>query len=188
MDSRPVYWVSIGGLDFGYDHPCGAVQATWDRDADVIYFHKEFREREMLTPNIASNLRKWGKWLPWAWPHDGNVRDKRLGSTLAAQFRDEGLNMLPIHAQFPNGTMSTEGGVTEMVERIGSGRLKVFESCFRLRDEMLSYHRKNGLLVKEGEDLISAGRCAVVMRRYACTAESTRWPTHAQMDEDPFDY
>jgi phage terminase large subunit-like protein len=186
-DNKPGWWLDIAGIDFGFNHPCGAVHTIWDRDTDIIFVTKEFREREMLTPNVASALRKWGKWLPWAWPHDGHIRDKYVGKTVAAQYRDEGLNMLPIHAQFEDGGMSTEAGVDELVNRIATRRLKVFQRCTKLRDEMQTYHRKKGLIVKEGEDLICAMRNAVIMRRFASSGAPEQYPTHVGMDEDPFD-
>jgi phage terminase large subunit-like protein len=187
LDSVPGYWVNLGGIDFGFNHPTGAVETTWDRDTDVIYVMREFREREMLLPMVASHLKRWGKWLPWAWPHDGHVRDKYVGKSVARQYTDEGLNMLLMHAQFEDGGMSTEAGVDEMVNRIATGRLKVFQRCVKLRDEMQTYHRKKGLIVKEGEDLICAMRNAVVMRRFATTAEPPIYQTHASEIADPFE-
>jgi hypothetical protein len=38
-------------------------------------------------------------------------------------------------------------------------------------DEFRLYHRKNGIIVKERDDIISATRYAVMMRRFAKTAE-----------------
>ena len=49
-------------------------------------------------------------------------------------------------------------------------RLKIFrgenEECL---EEYSMYHRKDGLLVKEGDDIISAVRYAVMMRRHGQT-------------------
>src|SRR3954470_4887254 len=38
-------WVQINGLDFGWDHPFAAVNIVWDRDADIIYVCKTYREK-----------------------------------------------------------------------------------------------------------------------------------------------
>jgi hypothetical protein len=77
-------WAQINGLDFGYDHPFGAAHLAWDRDADVIYVTKTYRERE-ATPIIhAAAVKPWGDWIPCAWPHDGLPRPRRLDGSLMA--------------------------------------------------------------------------------------------------------
>src|SRR5262245_13260382 len=75
----PDHWVQINGLDFGWDHPFGAVNCAWDKEADVFYVTKEFRQRE-TTPLIhAASIKPWGEWVPCAWPHDGLQHDKKSG-------------------------------------------------------------------------------------------------------------
>src|SRR5262245_2296278 len=91
----PDHWVQINGLDFGWDHPFGAVNCAWDRDADVFYVLKEYRERE-TTPIIhAAAIKPWGEWVPCAWPHDGLQHDKKSGEQLATSYSKQGLPMLP---------------------------------------------------------------------------------------------
>lgn len=125
----PKHWVQIGGLDFGWDHPSGATGCAWDRDADIFYVTKEYRERE-ATPLIHSGaLKPWGSWLPWSWPHDGLQHDKGSGEQLAAQYRGHGLNMLPERATFDDGTNGVEAGLADMLDRMQTGRWKVFSTC-----------------------------------------------------------
>ena len=62
--SIPKHWVQIGGMDFGWDHPFGAVHLAWDRDADCIYVTKEYREREQTPVLQSAALKPWGAWLP----------------------------------------------------------------------------------------------------------------------------
>ncbi len=38
----PEHWVQINGIDFGWDHPFGATNCAWDRDADVFYVCQEY--------------------------------------------------------------------------------------------------------------------------------------------------
>lgn len=47
------------------------------------------------------------------------------------------------------------------------GRLKVFNTCYKLRKEMEFYYRKDGRTVAEKDDAISAMHCAYAMGRYA---------------------
>ena len=163
----PKHWVQICGLDFGWDHPFGAAGCAWDRDADVFYVTKTYRERE-ATPIIHSAaLKPWGPWLPWSWPHDGLQHDKGSGEQLATQYRAQGLNMLPERATFDDGTNGVEAGLSDMLQRMQTGRWKVFSTCTDWLEEFRLYHRKDGKVVKERDDVLSASRYALMMKRFA---------------------
>lgn len=162
---RESWWVYLGGIDFGWDHPCGAVEIGWDRDTDVLYVLREYRQSRARTPDIASALRRWGEWLPWAWPHDGYIHDRQSGSMVAELFREEGMNMMHTHSTYPDGTYGFEASILEMNNRLASGRLKISKTCTGLISEMESYHRENGRVVKLDDDVISACRYAMMMRR-----------------------
>jgi len=163
----PKHWPQICGLDFGWDHPSAAARLAWDRDADVVYVTQTHRAREQTPVLFAASVRPWGKWLPWAWPHDGLQHDKGSGEQLAAQYREQGLGLLLERATFPDGTNGLEAGVMEMLDRMQTRRWKVFSSCADWFEEFRLYHRKDGLIVKERDDLISASRYAMMMLRAA---------------------
>ncbi len=161
------HWSQINGLDFGWDHPFGAVNIAWDRDADCIYVCKEYVARE-TTPLIHSgSIKPWGDWIPCAWPHDGLQHDKGSGETLAKQYKGHGLNMLVEKATFPDGSNGVEAGIMEMLDRMQTDRWKVFSTCQAWIGEFRLYHRKDGLIVKLKDDLISASRYAMMAKRFA---------------------
>jgi phage terminase large subunit-like protein len=164
----PKYWPRIGGMDFGWDHPFAAVELVWDRDADVIYVTKCYRVRESTPVIHAAALKLWGKDLPWAWPRDGR-RDtlEGAGVSLAKQYTAQGLNMLWTHAQFEDGSVSVEAGIADMLIRMESGRFKVLSHLSDWFEEFRLYHRKDGRVHKEGDDLLSATRYAVMMLPHA---------------------
>lgn len=166
----PPHWPVIGGLDFGWDHPTGAVKLAWDRDNDIIYLIREHRLSKTTPKQHVATIgdeRSWGA-IPWAWPHDGFAADKGSGIALAKQYKTAGLHMLDVHAQFANGSNSVEAGVLEMLDRMNDGRWKVFDGvCPLWMEEFRLYHRKDGKLIKENEDLISASRYAMMMIRFA---------------------
>ncbi|OCO98900.1 MULTISPECIES: terminase family protein [unclassified Ensifer] len=172
----PRHWVQIGGLDFGWDHPFAAALCAWDRDADVFYVTRCYRERE-ATPIIhAASLKPWGAWLPWAWPHDGLQHDKGSGEQLAAQYRGQGLAMLSDRATFDDGTNGVEAGISDMLQRMQTGRFKVFSTCGDWFEEFRLYHRKDGRIVKERDDVLSASRYALMMKRFArVKADNAAW-------------
>ena len=166
----PAHWPKIGAMDFGWDHPFAAVEMVWDRDSDTVYVSKTHRLKE-ATPIIhAAALRSWGKELPWAWPRDGKRETlEGAGVALAQQYRAQGLNMLPQHAQFEDGSISVEAGLMAMLTRMQMGKLKVFKHLNDWFEEFRLYHRKDGKVVKEGDDLMAATRYGVMMLRFAST-------------------
>lgn len=163
----PDHWTQIGGLDFGWDHPSAGVKLALDRDADVLYVTLAHRARESTPVMFAAAVKPWGDWLKWAWPHDGLQHDKGSGIQLAQQYKAQGLAMLPEKATFPDGSNGVEAGVAEMLDRMQTGRLKVFSHLAQWFEEFRLYHRVDGIIVKENDDLISATRYAMMMRRFA---------------------
>ncbi len=170
------HWPRINGLDFGFEHPFAAVALAWDRDADTIYVTAEYVEAKATPIVHAAAIRPWGAWIPCAWPHDGLQHDKGSGNALAGQYRAQGLSMHPDHATHEEGGFGTEAGVSEMLDRMRTGRLKVFATCAAWFAEKRNYHRKNGLIVKERDDLMSATRIGVMMRRFAIVQPVRRRP------------
>lgn len=165
----PEHWPQIGGMDFGYDHPFAAVRLAWNRDDDIIYVTSEYRAREATPVIHAAAIRPWSDWLPWAWPHDGLQHDKGSGDQLAKQYSDQGLKMLPERATFADGTHGVEAGIMDMLDRMQTGRLKVFRHLGQWFEEFRLYHRDDGKIVKERDDLLCATRYAMMMLRHART-------------------
>ena len=165
----PDHWVQINGVDFGIDHPFAASRLAWDKDADCLYVTHCYRRKGETPPMHASAVRAWGKWIPIAWPHDGLIRDKGSGEQLAEQYRQHELNMLPEKATHEKGGNGVEAGLVEMLERMQTNRLKVFGNLVEWFEEFRLYHRVDGLVVKERDDLISSTRYAIMMKRFAAT-------------------
>ena len=163
----PDHWHRIGGMDFGWDHPFAAVELAWDADQDIVYVVKAHRLREATPVVHAGAIRTWGG-LPWSWPRDGRRETlEGAGVALAEQYSSQGLNMLHQHAQFDDGSVSVEAGLMDMLTRMETGKFKVFGTLLDWFEEFRLFHRKDGKVVKEGDDLISATRYAIMMLRYA---------------------
>src|SRR5215510_8333924 len=179
----PGYWPRIGGMDFGWEHPFAAVELVWDRDTDTVYVTKCYRVREATAVIHAAALKLWGKNLPWAWPRDGRRETlEGAGKPLADQYRAQGLEMLHEHAQFEDGSVSVEAGLADMLIRMEGGRFKVLKHLNEWFEEFRLYHRKDGRVHKEGDDLMSATRYAVMMLRYAETSLPRR-PLRSDRDQ-----
>jgi phage terminase large subunit-like protein len=178
----PEHFPRIAGLDFGYDHPTAVVWLAWDRDEDIIYIYDSYRMSKQTPDYHASfiNEREGSHYIPVVWPHDGYQHDKGSGVTLAEQYREAHVNMLPFHFENPpaigekKGGNSVEPGIMEMLTRMEQGRFKVFNTQYEWFEEFRLYHRKDGKLVKIRDDLMSATRYAAMSLRHA-TIETSKW-------------
>jgi hypothetical protein len=184
----PRHYAHIIGVDFGWDHPFAAVHMAYDRDSDIVYVCKNIRVREQTPVQHAAAIRMWAdcNWAPIAWPHDGLQHDKGSGVSLAAQYQAQGLNMLPDKATFPDGGNGLEAGVQAMLDRMRTGRLKVFSTCMEWFEEFRMYHRAPRKtdptvveIVKRDDDVLSASRYGVMMLRFADTEP---------VEHDDYDY
>lgn len=105
---------------------------------------------------------------------------------MAAQYRAQGLKMLRAHATHGDGGFGLEAGIMAMLDRMKTGRLKVFAHLAEWFEEFRLYHRKDGLIVKERDDLISATRVGLMMLRQASSPEDALAAPHAaDGDYDP---
>jgi hypothetical protein len=172
----PSHFARIAGIDFGWQHPTAAVEIMHDRDADVVYVTKCHRLKEASVIEHAATLRGWGD-VQFSWPRDGQRGPlEAAGVPLAEQFRKQGLDMLPEPAAFADGSVSVEAGCMEMLTRMESGRFKVFDHLNDWFSEFRLFHRLEGKIVPEYDDLLSATRYAVVMLRHAKTQSfKDRW-------------
>ncbi len=164
----PAHWAKICGIDFGYDHPAAMVWMAWDRDADVVHIYDVHRVRLQTPAQHAPTMRARGVKIPVAWPHDGLNREKGSGEPLAQLYRDQGINMLPDRAQFDDDRgNSVEAGIIDLLERMQTGRLKVARHLADWWDEFRLYHREDGKIVKEHDDIMDATRYGIMCLRHA---------------------
>lgn len=169
--SVPPFWPGMIGIDLGFDHPFGAALLRHDRDSDVVYVTHAFQATQQTVMQHAAAIKPWGL-FPVAWPHDAASHDRASGDPMAALYRRQGLNMLHEHATHPDGGYSLEASIADLIDRMESGRFRVFDHLNDLREEFRMWHRKEGKVVKEHDDVISAVRYALMMLRFAQTTRT----------------
>lgn len=167
----PAHWARIVGLDFGWKN-FAAVWLAWDRDADIVYVTDCYVSSEQTPIIHAAAIKARGEWIPCAWPHDGLSHEKGSGEALGALYKAQGLKMLDERAQFETGGNDVEAGVMDILDRMRTGRLKVFDHLAPWFEEFRTYHRKDGRIVKEHDHVMDATRYAVMMLRRARTGDS----------------
>lgn len=165
IEHLPLYWPKLWGIDFGIGHPFAAVLTAWDRDNDVIHIVHVVRVADQRPLEHSVAMKPIGADVPVAWPRDGTNREAGSGQQLAAIYRQHDLRMLPSHATWPDGSVSTEAGIAEMDERMRTGRLKIASHLSEWFEEKRMYHRKDGQIVKIKDDLMSATRIAIMDKR-----------------------
>lgn len=163
----PEWWPRIVGIDFGWDHNFASAWLAIDPDTDTIYVYDVYTVRQQTPIQHAMVILTKGKWIPVAWPQDGLQHDKGSGVALHQQYKNAGVNMLGQKATWPDGSNSVEAGLIEMLDRMQTGRLKIFRHLEEWLNEFRIYHRKDGKLVKLDDDAISATRYAIMMKRHA---------------------
>lgn len=169
LEYIPEHWTKLWSVDFGIGHPFAAVLQLWDRDNDVIHVHHAYRVADALPIQHAHAMKQIGAAVPVAWPKDGADREKSSGEPLSKAYKIHDLRMLSEHATWPDGGVSTEAGILEMDERMKSGRFKVAAHLSEWFEEYRFYHRKDGQIVKLKDDLMSATRIGVMMKRFGKT-------------------
>lgn len=170
----PAHWPRIAACDFGWDHPAAGAWIAWDRETDTVYVYDCYRQREQTAVYHADYFKRKGTWIPIAWPADGLQTEKGKGEVLKDQYAASGANMLPDHCTDEHGSNSVEASVMDMLERMQSGRFKVFEHLADWWEEFRLYHRENGKIVAIGDDILSATRYACMSLRHAVTAAPER--------------
>ena len=169
----PDYWPGIVGLDFGWDHPTAAVWLRLDPDSNTVYVTDIHRQRisTVAVHAAAINARQS---YPVAWPHDGMSHDKGSGVSLADQYRQQGVYMLPQHfsnppaiGDGPKGNAKVEPGINALNQAMQEGRFYVFRTCREWFEEYRLYHRDEGKIVAINDDLMSATRYAFQSLRFA---------------------
>lgn len=170
----PWHWPRIAAVDFGWDHPAAGIWIAWDRETDTVHVYDCYRQREQTALYHAAYLKAKGAWIPVAWPHDGLQHGKADGVELAAQYKAHGANMLSEHATSERDGISVEASVGDLLERMKTGRFKVAAHLEQWWEEFRLYHRKDGLIVKVNDDIMSATRYGVMMLRHATTPAPER--------------
>ena len=189
----PDDWPRISGLDLGWDHKTALVTIaidpeTYDTDEETIYVVDCYGQTK-TPPHVHAESIKTRNTGPIAWPHDGHRRDSMGNPGLADQYRNLGLNLLPMHFTNPpalgekKGGNSIEVGIQKMVTMMEQERFKVFNTLTDWWEEWRQYHRKDSKIVPMNDDAMSATRYAVMSTRFAQATDDPSWSRTLQYPE-----
>lgn len=176
----PDHWPRICGLDLGWDHPTAAVWLAHDQDSDIVYVYDVYKRAKQVVAVHASAIKARGAWIPVAWPHDALQAQKDTGVPMRDQYRAEGVNMLSERAQFDDGSIGVEPGLQLILGRMQTGRFKVFANLEDWLSEYRVYHRKDGVVVKQMDDVMDGTRYSVMSLRFAVNNTPANFTPHRE--------
>lgn len=173
----PAHWARIAGCDFGIDHPAAGAWLAHDRDTDTVYLYDCYSKSDQGVAYHAQAFKSRDPqgFIRVAWPHDGLKRDNKdpkSGNNMKNAYKKHGVNMMRDSARYEpetGGAQAVEPVVQDIYERMTTGRFKVFSTCQKFFEEKRMFHRKDGVIVAKGEDIISATRMAMIELRSART-------------------
>jgi phage terminase large subunit-like protein len=164
-------WPYLATIDLGYTDPTVWGAFRLDPKADCIYWYDSYGQRreDPIYHAAAIKAHDLGDTIPIVFPHDGNkIKDTKSGETWAEMYRRHGLNCLfecfsnPPPPGKEKGGNSIEVGVSELLQRMKTGRFKVHPNIHPFFEEMRTYHRKNGKIADKQEDhYLDVARMAV---------------------------
>lgn len=156
----PPHFKLCAAIDFGIAHPTAGAWMAYDADKDIIYLTDCYKRSGAVPAIHAAVFNGKGKNIPIIYPHDGDNIEKGSGQSLRDLYVKE--CMVNMHIKFSNEGEGennyVEPGIMYIMERMETGRFKVFKSCKLYFEEHRRYHRKKGKIVKEFDDLMDAVR------------------------------
>lgn len=158
FDLRTRPWMRVlKAIDIGITHPTAIVWMAFDPETDVTYLVRTYRaagEKAAVHAAVANGM--WPT-VPVVVPPDIDGLEKGSGELTSDFYREAGMSItLPF--ENPDGSKYVEPGILDMGHAMATDRFKVFASCEEFFDEYRTYHRKDGKIVKERDDVMSAAR------------------------------
>lgn len=153
----PQHFTHFCGMDVGYKNPTAVVWCAHDRDNDVIYVYKDYSVSEQTPYFHSASLLAMGlNWIPTLCDPSVNQKEKADGVSLGEHYKKAGLNYI-------NARYSKEEAISEIINRVRTGRFKVFNSCQKFLDERRRYSRgKDGRPVKKDDHIMNAVEFAIL--------------------------
>lgn len=185
----PDHWRRVAGLDIGIDHPTAVAWSAYDAATDTIYIYDVYAESGNIPALHATAVNARGNWIPVVLPHDADNTERGSGRSVMSYYEESGMNCLKETFYNPldfTGKKNNfvEPGLMDILQRMRTGRFKVFSSCGRLFEELRQYHRKDGKIVKRGDDIMDAMRYSAlsVINRGVSAGEASRGHSAAYDD------
>jgi len=164
--SIPDYWPRCFGMDVG---KTAVVWVAKDPESDTAYLYDEYFSEEYNPILHAAAIKSRGDWIPGVIDPSSRQSSQVDGTKLINVYTRLGLDL-------NWEKIGVETSIQEVWMRITTGRLKVFSTMQKFRNEFLRYHRRRhetlygekSEIVKKDDHCMDASRYALVSGlRYA---------------------
>lgn len=151
----PPHWRRCVGIDFGWTNPTAAVWLAHDVATDTVYVTEVYACAEQPVGVHVAAIKRHGD-IPTVGDPAGQSVNQRDGVSLLEVYEQSGLRI-------ERANNDVEAGLLLMLERLRSGRLKVFADLAPWWAEYRSYMRDaKGKIVKRDDHLLDATRYALM--------------------------
>jgi hypothetical protein len=151
----PDHWQRAYGMDVGWS-ATAVIWGALDPNTGRLYLYDEYYSQG---PNLRIDveaIRDRRSWICGALDPEGNGRQREDGLRMLQLYNGAGL-------QLAAASGNLESGIMDVHERLSRGRLKVFTSLARCREQLRGYRRDDrGHVTAAGGSLVEAVRCLVV--------------------------
>lgn len=142
--SIPSHWKRITGTDFGRRDPTAHLVAALDPIHKVIHIYAEVEETldDITLDELIVKIKQTHDFPDYllAYPHQcdprGRNKDQVSGNSWIDAYRERGLILQPAEDCEANSIAVT---IQKVYEYAAAGRLKVFNTCTKLKDSLSKY-------------------------------------------------
>jgi hypothetical protein len=166
----PQFWRKAYGLDVGWNKTA-CIWGAIDPTIDCLYLYAEYYKGHAEPSTHATAIRARGEWIPGVIDPAARGRSQKDGEQLMANFLDLGLLLEP-------AVNAVEAGLWDVLDRLQTGRLKVFRTLQNFLAEYRLYRRdEKGHVVKKMDHAMDATRYLVVsgILRACCQPMAKQW-------------
>lgn len=168
----PAYWPRVYGMDVGWNWTA-AVWAAYDEQEDIVYLYREYKAHKKTPLENCAAIRQHSQdWIPGVVdPAAQSLKMKKDGISFLREYRD-----MDLEIYLANN--SVDAGLLTVLNRLSTGRLKVFSTMSQWLNEFRVYRRDDrARVVKKDDDLMDC-------TRYLCMSGLPYSRTRPNPDDD----
>jgi hypothetical protein len=153
----PPNWPRVYAVDPGWRFTAG-VWAAYDEREDCVYIYGDYKVENKTPTEISAFLYRNAKgYIPGVIdPAAKGLKMRKDGISFLREYQDMGLDLYLANN-------AVESGIFNVLNRLTTGRLKVFSTCQQWINEFRIYRRTgNGNVYKHNDDLMDATRYLVM--------------------------
>lgn len=152
----PPCFKRVFGIDFGWTNPTAIVWGAYDDEQDILYITDCHLGAEQTPAEHTQVIHQYGSWIPGVCDPAGQAVNAQDGTSVMDIYARHGVYLT-------RADNAVEAGLLHMLERMRTGRLKVFSDLEPWWREFRLYRRNTkGRVAKEHDHLMDATRYLVM--------------------------